>query len=86
MKAFITQFNNGFHDPNHNDMLAISPSQVAIIVAILSLGTAVGALLAAPAADRIGRRLSLLVAVGVFCFGVIFQVCADAVPMLLAGR
>lgn len=86
MKAFITQFNNGYHDPNHNDMLAISPSQVAIIVAILSLGTAVGALLAAPAADRLGRRLSLLAAVGVFCFGVIFQVCADAVPMLLAGR
>ncbi|KAK9775410.1 hypothetical protein AB5N19_08567 [Seiridium cardinale] len=85
MDAFTKQFNTGYLDESTHE-LALSPSQTAIIVAILSAGTAIGALIAAPSADIIGRRLSLLVSVGIFCFGVIFQVCADAIPMLLVGR
>lgn len=85
MDAFIKQFNTGYIDES-SQTSAFSPAQTAIIVAILSAGTAIGALIAAPAADIIGRRLSLLASVGVFCFGVIFQVCADAIPMLLVGR
>ncbi|KAK7914814.1 glucose transporter rco-3 [Apiospora marii] len=86
MNSFVKQFNNGYLDANHDNLPAISPPNIAIIVAILSIGTFIGSLLAAPAADKIGRRISLLIAVGVFCFGVIFQVCADAIPMLLVGR
>lgn len=63
----------------------ICPRQLSTIVAILSAGTAVGALLAAPAGDSLGRRITLL-SVGVFCIGAICQVCADAVPLLLVGR
>lgn len=84
MDAFVKQFSTGYHDLDGT--LALAPSQTAIIVAILSAGTAIGALIAAPSADIIGRRLSLLISVGIFCFGVIFQVCADAIPMLLVGR
>lgn len=64
----------------------ICPRQLSTIVAILSAGTAVGALLSAPAGDTLGRRITLLLAVGVFCIGAICQVCADAIPLLLVGR
>jgi predicted MFS family arabinose efflux permease len=84
MNSFVEQFSAGHRDAD--DKPAIDPSQTAIIVAILSAGTALGALLGAPAADSIGRRLSLLIAVGVFCFGVVFQVAASTIPTLLVGR
>ncbi|KAG5992718.1 glucose transporter [Claviceps lovelessii] len=64
----------------------ICPKDSSLIVAILSAGTAVGALLAAPAGDSLGRRITLLIAVGVFCIGAICQVCANAIPLLLIGR
>ncbi|KAG7101572.1 glucose transporter rco-3 like protein [Verticillium longisporum] len=64
----------------------ITAAQSSIIVAILSAGTALGALLSAPAGDTIGRRMSLLASVGVFSFGGIFQVCAHNIDMLLVGR
>lgn len=85
MKSFKSQFNTGYVEDNEGH-LGLSPSQISIIVAILSAGTVAGALIAAPAGDWIGRRISIIVSVCVFCFGVIFQVCADAIPMLLAGR
>ncbi|PHH87397.1 hypothetical protein CDD83_8928 [Cordyceps sp. RAO-2017] len=69
-----------------NDQPEICPKDLSIIVAILSAGTAVGALLAAPAGDSLGRRITLLLAVGLFCVGAICQVCADAIPLLLVGR
>ncbi|KAK3335990.1 general substrate transporter [Cercophora scortea] len=53
---------------------------------MLSAGTAVGALLAAPVGDLYGRRRSLIGAVMVFCVGAIFQVCATNIAMLVAGR
>lgn len=84
MQSFISQFHTGYRDGENN--LAISPKETALIVSILSAGTFFGALFAAPAADWIGRRLSLIVSIGVFCFGVIFQVCAERIPMLLCGR
>ncbi|GAB0138851.1 glucose transporter [Epichloe bromicola] len=64
----------------------ICPKDASLIVAILSAGTAVGALLSAPAGDTLGRRITLLIAVGVFCIGAICQICANAIPLLLIGR
>lgn len=83
MRAFRDQFSTGYTD-SHG--LALEPSQTAILVAILSVGTVLGALLAAPVGDHFGRRLSLIGAVTVFNFGCIFQVCAQAIPMMLVGR
>lgn len=84
MDSFKDTFSTGYKDADGHS--GISPSQCAIIVAILSAGTVLGALLAAPMGDYVGRRLSLIAAVTVFNFGVIFQVCAQAIPMLLVGR
>ncbi len=83
MPAFRNQFSTGYLE---DDMPNLMPSQSSLIVAILSVGTVVGSLLAAPAGDFCGRRKSLIASVGVFCFGVIFQVCSAAIPMLLVGR
>ena len=84
MAAFRRDFTT--QAPGHDGQHIIAPSQSSIIVAILSAGTAVGSLLAAPVGDSIGRRLSLLFSVAVFCFGGIFQVCATNIDMLLVGR
>lgn len=83
MSAFKEQFSTGYTRNGHP---SISPTETAIIVAILSAGTVVGALIAAPVGDFWGRRKSLIGAVTAFNFGVIFQVCAQAIPMLVAGR
>ena len=64
----------------------ITTNQTSTIVSILSAGTIIGALASSPVADWLGRRLSLIIAVGVFSFGAIFQVCANAIPTLLVGR
>ncbi len=84
MPAFRNQFSTGYKDEDQKPDLL--PSQSSLIVAILSLGTIVGSLLSAPAADAIGRRKSLLLAIGAFSIGVVFQILSADVPMLLAGR
>lgn len=86
MHSFKTQFNTGYIDLKNEHEPNLSPSQTSMLVAILSLGTFFGSLLGAPIGDTIGRRLSLIASVGVFCFGGILQVLADALPMMLAGR
>jgi SP family sugar:H+ symporter-like MFS transporter len=83
MTSFKDTFSTGYLDRGN---LALTPSQSGQIVSILSAGTFFGALGAAPFADQIGRRLSLILAVGVFTFGVILQVVASAIPLFLAGR
>lgn len=83
MGVFKNQFSTCI-EVAKNDSICAKDS--ALIVAILSAGTALGALLAAPAGDSLGRRITLLLSVGVFCIGAIFQVCAYAIPMLLVGR
>lgn len=83
MSEFKDRFASSCGEPGEPEFC---PSQLSIIVAILSAGTVVGALLAAPAGDTLGRRITLLVAVAVFCIGAICQTCADAIPLLLVGR
>ncbi|TIA12804.1 general substrate transporter [Aureobasidium pullulans] len=46
----------------------------------------IGALTAAPTGDFFGRRLGLIISVGVFTLGVILQTAATAIPMFVAGR
>jgi sugar porter (SP) family MFS transporter len=84
MDKFKHDFTTGFTDDAGQP--GMYPGQVSLIVAMLSAGTAAGALLAAPIGDRWGRRLSLIAAIGVFCVGAIFQVCATNVALLVVGR
>ncbi|KAH7319246.1 MFS sugar transporter-like protein [Rhexocercosporidium sp. MPI-PUGE-AT-0058] len=85
MNAFREQFSTGYID-THDGLPNVSPAQSSIIVAILSAGTFFGALLAAPMGDRIGRRISLIIAVAIFSFGVLLQTIAMAITLLVLGR
>ncbi|RDW73099.1 MFS sugar transporter-like protein [Coleophoma cylindrospora] len=86
MNAFQEQFSTGYVD-THDHERTITPAQASQVVAILSAGTFFGALMAAPMGDsRLGRRSSLMVAVGIFSFGVLLQTLAMALPLLIAGR
>lgn len=84
MRAFKDQFGTDCVDSDGD--LDVCPSESAIIVAILSAGTVIGALLAAPCGDSIGRRHTLMVSVGIFLVGAVCQVCAQATPLMLVGR
>ncbi|KAG0651721.1 putative glucose transporter rco-3 [Hyphodiscus hymeniophilus] len=84
MNAFRKQFSTYYLDANGHPN--VSPAQQSQIVSILSAGTFFGALLAAPLGDRLGRRLSLIISVGIFSFGVLLQTCAMNIPLLIAGR
>jgi SP family sugar:H+ symporter-like MFS transporter len=65
----------------------LTASEDSLIVSILSAGTFFGALLAAPCADILGRRIGLLTAIGfVFNFGVILQTASTSQPLFIAGR
>jgi SP family sugar:H+ symporter-like MFS transporter len=84
MSYWQDEFSTGFRDPKGH--LNITASQQSEIVSILSAGTFFGALLAAPIADRLGRRLALIVSSFVFIFGVILQTASTEIPMFVAGR
>ena len=59
----------------------------SLIVSILSLGTFLGALTAAPTSDFFGRRLGLILSTAVvFNLGVLLQTIADRQPLFIAGR
>jgi MFS family permease len=85
MRAFRNQFSTGYIDPTDKKP-NVSPSQSSQIVAILSVGTFFGALLAAPIGDKLGRRIPLIIAVGIFAFGVLLQTVAMVIPVLISGR
>ncbi|EHK97861.1 MFS general substrate transporter [Glarea lozoyensis ATCC 20868] len=84
MPYWKQEFSTGFVDDQGPNVTA---SQTSQIVSILSAGTFFGALSAAPLADWLGRRWSLIFSAGVvFNLGVILQTAATAIPMFTAGR
>ncbi|KXJ91605.1 putative glucose transporter rco-3 [Microdochium bolleyi] len=85
MRAFIRDFNTGYIKPSKGTV-NLSPGEISTVVAILSAGTFVGALISAPFGDWVGRRHSIIYSTGVFCLGVVLQICAAALPMMVAGR
>jgi len=85
MTYWRREFSTGYINPK-DGLPDVTASQTSTIVSILSAGTFFGALTAAPVADFVGRRLGLVVCCTVFCFGVILQTAATAIPMFVAGR
>ncbi|KAK3308396.1 high-affinity glucose transporter RGT2 [Chaetomium strumarium] len=77
-------FSTGYIDAEGNPN--VTPSQESAIVSILSAGTFFGALSSPLLADRVGRRLGLMISTWVFNLGVVLHTAATAIPMFLAGR
>jgi MFS family permease len=79
-------FSTGYINPDDNKP-DVTTSQTSLVVSILSVGTFFGALLAAPLADKVGRRWGMLLSASiVFNLGIILQTIATALPMFVAGR
>lgn len=57
-----------------------------MLTAILELGAWLGTLINGYLADALGRRVTVVVAVVIFCVGVIVQACTINKDFVLAGR
>jgi sugar porter (SP) family MFS transporter len=70
-----------------NGELYFSNVRSGLIVSMLSIGTLIGALIAAPIADGIGRKHSVIVWCAIFCVGMIVQISAtDKWYQVMMGR
>ncbi|XXG81359.1 hypothetical protein AAC387_Pa09g2016 [Persea americana] len=66
--------------------LKINDVQVEVLAGILNLCALVGSMAAGRTADRIGRRLTIVLASAIFFAGAILMGFAPSYPWLLAGR
>lgn len=73
MPDFLERFGQRGSDGTYS----FSNVRSGLIVAMLSIGTLIGALLAAPLADRIGRRLSISAWCVICAVGFVIQISAD---------
>ncbi|KAF2184441.1 general substrate transporter [Zopfia rhizophila CBS 207.26] len=76
MPDFLRRFADN-RDPDAG-VLSFSNGRSGTIVALLSIGTLLGALIAAPIADKFGRKLSITFWNIIFCVGVIVQISTTA--------
>jgi MFS family permease len=65
---------------------AMSAWKKSLIVSILSAGTFFGALIAGDIAEWIGRKWTVIMGCCIFTVGVILQVAAHGLGLLVAGR
>lgn len=83
MPDFVARFSTEVVDgvPTFNSWL------LGLIVSLLSIGTAIGVLIGAPLADRLGRRKAMVVETVIFDIGIIIQVTAfEAWYQVAIGR
>lgn len=64
----------------------VTTTQTSLVVSLLSVGTFIGALLAGPTGDWLGRRWGLVVSNCIFIVGVVLQTIAHSLPLFIAGR
>lgn len=64
----------------------LSTANNSLVTSILSLGTFLGALLAYPFGDYLGRRWGVIASCGVFSIGVALQTASTTIPAFAVGR
>ncbi|KAK0520253.1 Plasma membrane low glucose sensor [Tilletia horrida] len=73
-------------DPTPVPGYDLSTAHQSLVVSILSAGTFFGALLGAPLADGLGRKIGVQIALLIFCAGVAMQTASTEIGLLSAGR
>ena len=72
------------HFPSNNK--SFTSHERSILVAILSLGTFIGALIAPLASDRYGRKFSIMMSSGlIFITGNILQIASASIALMCVG-
>jgi SP family sugar:H+ symporter-like MFS transporter len=83
MSDFVRRFGQRHADGTYY----FSNVRSGLIVALLSIGTLFGALIAAPIADRVGRRYSISFWSTIVCVGIIVQISStDKWYQIMMGR
>ncbi|XP_014562412.1 hypothetical protein COCVIDRAFT_84374 [Bipolaris victoriae FI3] len=83
----MVDFRRRFGQRHRNGELYFSNVRSGLIVALLSIGTLFGALIAAPIADKIGRKMSIIAWCGILSVGFIVQMTAtDKWYQIMMGR
>ncbi|PSN59445.1 MFS monosaccharide transporter-like protein [Corynespora cassiicola Philippines] len=83
----MRDFLNRFGQRRDDGTPYFSNVRSGLIVALLSIGTLIGALVAAPIADWIGRRYSIIFWCGIFSVGMIVQIAStDEWYQVMLGR
>ncbi|GAA5873086.1 hypothetical protein JCM16303_006934 [Sporobolomyces ruberrimus] len=75
-----------FGDLQPDGRYRISSGTNSLVTSILSAGTFVGALLAAPIGEFLGRRMGVIAYLAVFCLGVALQTGGKTIPIFVVGR
>jgi MFS transporter, SP family, sugar:H+ symporter len=74
---FLQLFGQYGTKPDGSQGYYFSNVRSGLIVSLLSIGTLIGALIAAPIADRFGRKWSIISWTGMFSIGVVIQVASE---------
>lgn len=61
-------------------------SETSLVVSILSVGTFFGAVSSSFVADKLGRKIGLIISTIIFAIGALLQVISTALPLFIAGR
>lgn len=73
----MPDFLDRFAQTNSNGEKAFSTVRSGLIVALLSIGTLIGALVAAPVSDRIGRKFSISGWTWIIAIGFVIQISSN---------
>ena len=83
----MVDFLRRFGQTRANGTPYFSNVRSGLIVALLSIGTLIGALVAAPIADWVGRKKSIMIWCGIFSVGIVVQIAAtDKWYQIMLGR
>ncbi|GAA6064441.1 hypothetical protein JCM10212_000140 [Sporobolomyces blumeae] len=75
-----------FGDQQPDGTFTLSSGTNSLVTSILSAGTFVGALLAYPVGDFLGRRMGVIAYLVLFCLGVALQTGGTTIPTFVIGR
>ncbi|KAJ5215426.1 Major facilitator-type transporter ecdD [Penicillium cinerascens] len=86
MRYVKKHFGNAVSTSEDETGFVIPASRKSLVTSILSAGTFIGALIGGGIAERIGRRMTIMLSCLVFAIGVAVQVASTTVAALVAGR
>lgn len=83
----MRDFRRRFGQRHDDGTFYFSNVRSGLIVALLSIGTLFGALVAAPIADKVGRKISIMFWCAIVCVGVVVQIAStDKWYQVMMGR